>query len=83
MEKDRVVVGVGGGAEAMLAGLSLSLPFNLLIYNAEVVGCVISTYFFNCIYTGVQLMRAEVHWLRLSFFIVIDHLFLGSHTAFS
>lgn len=88
MEKDRVVVGVGVGAEAMLAGLSLSLPFNLLIYNAEVVGCVISTYFFNCIffnciYTGVQLMRAEVHWLRLSFFIVIDHLFLGSHTAFS
>ena len=47
MEKDRVVVGVGGDAEAMLAGLSLSLPFNLLIYNAEVVGCVISTYFFN------------------------------------
>ena len=30
MEKDRVVVGVGGDAEAMLAGLSLSLC--LLIY---------------------------------------------------
>ena len=69
MEKDREVVGVGGDAEAMLAGLSLSLPFNLLIYNAEVVGCVISTYFFNGIYAGVLLMSAEVHWLRLCFLL--------------